>query len=305
MPSNKRLAAAAERYELRKMMRDIQLPESEADKLLTSVPLPPMPVNDKKWKYRLLIGTPMTGTLRSEWVYSRYNQLIPTNWSQVEMRQMMYSHIPLRFQVADAENIIAQFAVEQGFEWLLFIEHDNVLPPNTFVKLNEYMVDGTVPIVGGLYFTKSDPPEPLVYRDFGFGYYRHWKMGDKIWVKGLPFGCTLIHCSIIKALWDESPEYVVEANGQRVITRRVFESPNMEWFDMETGMYKTTAGTSDLQFCERIMKNRIFEKAGWPAYQALDYPFLVDTNIFVKHIDERGVQYPIEVPACYLSEVKK
>src|SRR6185369_3455654 len=113
--------------------------------------------NPGVWHNRLLIGTPAIGTVRMEWVLARYGQTIPTNWSHIDLMQFMSSYVPLRYQVADAENIIAKTVVERNFEWLLFIEHDNVLPPNTFVKLNQYMIKADVPVVGALYFTKSEP----------------------------------------------------------------------------------------------------------------------------------------------------
>ena len=283
----------------------IEIPQEIPSVPFDPPPCPPLIVNARsKWRQRVLIGTPMTGLVRSEWVAARYSQSIPTNWSQVEATQLMHSHIPLKFQVADAENVIARWCMEKEFQWLLFIEHDNVLPPGTFIRLNEYMIDEKVPIVGALYFTKSDPPEPLVYRRLGFGYYPDWKLGDKVWVAGLPFGCTLIHGSIIKALWDESPEYIVQSTSGAIVTRRIFQSPNEEWYDPEMGGYKQVAGTSDLQLCERIMKDRIFEKAGWPEYQKMEFPYLIDTNIFVKHIDERGWQYPLEIPKRYLPDPK-
>ncbi len=245
----------------------------------------------KNFKHRLVIGTPMTGLVRSEWVFARYGQTIPTNWSHIDVIQWMQSHIPLQFQVADAENLIAKTVVEGNFEWLLFLESDNVIPHNTFIKLNHYMMKGDVPVVGGLYFTKSSPPEPMIYREFGKGFYPDWKMGDKVWAKGLPFGCTLIHGSIIRELWKNAPEYVVG----NVITRRVFESPNELFVDPESNDYMMTSGTSDLNFCDKLVKNNIFEKAGWPEYQKKEFPFLVDTSIFVKHIDNDGIQYPIDL----------
>ena len=156
---------------------------------------------------RVLIGTPATGSVRMEWVIGRYGQVIPTNWSHVEYVQYMSSYIPIGYQVADAENFIAKAVVEGNFEWLLFIEHDNVLPQGTFIKMNQYMIKGDIPVVGGLYFTKTQPPEPMIYRAPGKGYFADWKLGDKVWCRGLPFGCTLIHSSIIKALWKEAPEY--------------------------------------------------------------------------------------------------
>lgn len=248
--------------------------------------------NPGKWVNRILIGTPAVGLVRMEWVVGRYGQVIPTNWSHIEIMQWMSSYVPLGYQVADAENVIAKHVVEQNFEWLLFIEHDNVLPPGTFVKLNKYMMDADVPVVGALYFTKSEPPEPMVYREFGRGYYNGWKLGDKVWCRGIPFGCTLIHGSIIKALWEESPEYMTG----NTLTRRVFKHPEDVFLDPNSSDFLITTGTTDLQFCKEVVEKKIFEKAGWAEYQKKDYPFLIDTGIFVKHIDNDGVQWPLRIP---------
>lgn len=257
--------------------------------------------NPGKWTNRVAIGTPMTGLVRAEWVFSRYGQTIPTNWSHVDVVQFMSSHIPLEYQVADAENLIAKVVVEQNFEWLFFIESDNVLPNNTFVKMNEYMIDGRIPVVAGLYFTKSDPPEPLIYRGVGNGYYADWKMGDKVWASGIPFGCTLIHGNIIRELWKTSPEYTVGGT----VTRRIFESPSESWYDHDKGSWMTNSGTSDLNWCKRVMREGILEKAGFPEFQKSENPYLVDTTIRVKHIDMMGTVYPFSVPDRFLTEEQK
>lgn len=255
--------------------------------------------NDGYWNSRLLIGTPMTGLVRSEWVESRYNQLIPTNWSHAQITQWVSSQIPLRYQVADAENIIAKNFVEGDWEWLLFIESDNVLPPGTFVALNEYMIRKEVPVVGGLYFTKSVPPEPMIYRKLGDGYFADWKMGDKVWCSGLPFGCTLIHGSIIRELWKIAPEYKI---GEKVY-RRVFKSPEQTILG-DDGGFGVVSGTSDLNFCKEIKDHDIFTKAGWKDFAKKEHPFLVDTRIFVKHIDNDGIQYPLTLPQAFLNREK-
>lgn len=256
--------------------------------------------NPDSWINRVLISTPTTGLVRMEWVNARYSQTIPTNWSHVDVQNWMSPHIPLGYQVADAENLSAKVVVEQKFEWMLSLEHDNVLPPEALVKMNQYMIKGDVPVVGGLYFTKSLPPEPILYRGKGRGFFADWRLGDKVWVDGLPWGFTLIHGSLIRALWDESPEYIV--NG--TTTRRVFQAPNQNVVDPETGGWISNAGTSDLQWCERVMKDGIFEKAGWPEYQNKQYPFLVDTSIFVKHIDQDGRQWPDSLPKDFLDRKK-
>ncbi len=148
--------------------------------------------NKVPWTKRILIGVPCTGLLRVEWVQARFSQVIPTNWSQTDVWQFLTNYMPMDYYLPDAENLIAKAVVEGDYEWLLFVESDNLIPPNTFRKMNEYMKSKEYPVVGGLYFTKSVPPEPLIYRGQGTGYYDDWKFGDKVMCDGLPFGCTLI-----------------------------------------------------------------------------------------------------------------
>jgi len=237
---------------------------------------------------RLMVGVPMTGMLRSEWVMARYGAIKPCNWSEVLFNQWIDQYSPINFMVADARNIIATEAVEGDYEWLLFIDHDVMIPLDFFVSINDYMINKKVPIMGGLYFTKSVPSEPLVYRGRGTGYYAKWKMGDNVWVDGLGMGSTIIHSSILKALYDESGEYAI---GNRT-ARRIFETPSRIFYDPEKQSFNVQCGTEDLEFCSRIMNNDIFTKAGWPKYAKKKYPFLVDTNLFSWHIDWDGIKYP-------------
>ena len=253
--------------------------------------------NPDKWTNRLVISTPTLGNIRMEWVQSRFGQTIPTNFSLVDVHQFMNPYAPIGFQLADAENLTAKTVVEGKFQWFLSWEDDNLPPLDALIKINQYIIKGDVPVVSGLYFTKSVPPEPILYRGVGRGYYADWKLGDKVWVDGVPFGFNLIHGDIIRALWEESPEYIV--NG--TVTRRVFDVPNESYVDPETGGRMSQSGTSDLAWCKRLMKDGIFEKAGFPEFQKKEFPFLVDTGIFVKHIDRQsGQQYPIALPKEFL-----
>ncbi len=219
--------------------------------------------NKDKLELRLCVGIPMTGTLRSEWVLARYGQVTPCNWSLVEQIQWLDQYSPLGYTVADARNIIATNCVQSGFEWLLFVDHDTILPPKTLVKLNKYMVDKKYPVVAGLYFIKAVPSEPLIYRGRGTGYYADWKFGDLVDVDAVPMGCTLIHVSILKAMFDEAPEYRI---GDLKV-RRIFSNPAEMNFDPELMAWKTKVCTEDLEWCTNVIKNRIFDKAGWPEFQ--------------------------------------
>ena len=250
-----------------------------------------------KWSNRLVIGTPTLGTVRFEWVNARFGMTIPTNFSLVDVHQAMSTYAPIGYQLSDAENLTAKVVVEGKFDWFLSYEDDNIPPLDALVKINEYMIKGDVPVVSGLYFTKSEPPEPIMYRGMGQGYYADWKLGDKVWVDGVPFGFNLIHGSIIRELWKDAPEYIV--NG--TTTRRVFDAPSESYIDPVTGGWMNQSGTSDLAWCKKLIEEKIFEKAGWPEIQKKEFPFLVDTTIFVKHIDRNtGIQYPTNLPKEFL-----
>lgn len=257
--------------------------------------------NTVKWRNRFMVGTATTGLVRIEWVQARYNQLIPTNWSLAEIMQWLNPLVPADYIVSDAQNLIVKSAIEQDAEWLFLLEQDNIIAPMTFFRLNEYMQKGEIPVVSGLYFTKSNPPEPMIYRGEGNSFYADWKMGDKVWASGVPTGCLLIHMSILREMWNDSPEYII---GNQV-TRKVFAEPSHIWFNPEKGRMESQTGTSDLAWCKRVMEGKYFEKAGWPKLQEKEFPFLVDTNMYTPHIDQSGVQWPIEIPRSYMPDPKK
>lgn len=261
-------------------------------------PVSPSSKNPKNWTNRILIFTPTLGTFRAEWMLARYGQIIPTNWSHVDLHQWISGYIPKGYQLADAQNLMAKVVVEHDYEWVLYLEDDNIPPPNLFIKMNEYMRKGDIPVVSGLYFTKGYPCEPLLYRGRGTSFYGDWKLGDKVWVDGIPFGCRLEHAGLIKEAWKTSEEYMIGHEQ----TRRVFMQPTEMWYDRDKGGIAARVGTTDLEWCTRIIEEKLLEKAGFPEIQKKQYPFLVDTNIYLKHIDPSGVQYPEKFPAEFLPE---
>ena len=243
-----------------------------------------------KYVNRVMIATPTEGTIRMEWAAGRYGMTIPTNWSMVNVTQFLNPYIPKRFNVADAQNMIVQYAVERDFEWLWLIEDDTIPPADGITRFNKYIRDESHPVVSGLYFTRSVPAEPMIYRGRGTSYYTKWKMGDLVYADGVPTGMLLIHMGLLRAMYKESPEY--NTNGRTV--RRVFEAPLQEWFNPEKGEFGQVTGTTDLDWCTRVIEGGYFKKSGWDKFAKMKYPFLVDTNIFCRHIDLDGTQYPTE-----------
>ena len=242
----------------------------------------------KKIRRRLIVGTPTLGNVRMEWVLGRYSQIIPCNWSMMQTTEYIATVAPLGYLVADAQNLIVRTAVEGDFEWLLFIEDDTIPPPDAFLKLNEYMRSEEFPVVSGLYYTKSHPAEPLIYREMGFSYYDDFAFGDKVWASGIPTGFFLCSMKVMRLMYEESEEYLI--GDQRV--RRVFEQPERMWYDPQIQAIQSETGTSDLAWCKRVRENNYLGRAGWKKIGRKKYPFLVDTAIFCRHITPDGRMYP-------------
>ena len=199
---------------------------------------------------RILVGTAVTGLVRAEWVQARVGQTIPTNWSMVTMWQAMNSYMPLRYQVDDAQNLIVRECITGKYEWLLLWEHDVIPWPDAFLRFNEYMRRKDTPVVSGLYYTRSKPAEPLMFRKRGTSFVTDWKPGDLVWCDGVPTGMLLIHATVLQAVWNEAEEYSIG----RETTRRVFHTPNNVWFDPDTGNFSTATGTSDLLWCWKLIE---------------------------------------------------
>jgi hypothetical protein len=244
--------------------------------------------NPKKWRVPLMIATPTEGWIRFEWAHARFGQVIPVNWAAANFD---LNYVAMGYSVEDAYNLITHHAIAQNVEWLLIVEDDVLLPGDCFVKMNEYMKKKEIPVVSGLYFTKGVPAEALVFRGRGTGSYTKWKWGQKVWCDGIPMGCFLIHMSLLKVL-SESSEFYNIPSGERV--RRVFVTPRKVDFDYQTWISHTERGTQDLYICDRILKEGVLKKAGWPKIARKKWPFLVDTTIFCKHIDRgTGKKYPL------------
>ena len=72
------------------------------------------------WKKRIFMFTPSTGLVRMEWVQSRYSQIIPTNWSMVDVIQFLNPFVSIGYQLADAQNLMAKHVVEGDYEWVIY-----------------------------------------------------------------------------------------------------------------------------------------------------------------------------------------
>ena len=87
------------------------------------------------------------------------------------------------------------------FKFVLTVEDDNLPPPDGLLKLYEGMRDYDV--VGGLYWTKGDLGQPMIYGDPNIqplNFIPQRPVADKIqWTNGLGMGFTLFKLDIFKS----------------------------------------------------------------------------------------------------------
>jgi len=238
-------------------------------------------------KHRVLIATATLGSIRIEWAHARYGQVIPINWGAAGFD---LPYVAIGFSIDDAYNTITKRAIDLDSEWVLIIEDDVIIPPDCFVKIGQYMNKGDIPIVSGLYYTRGEPCEPLVFRGRGNGAFTKFKVGSLVWCDGLPMGCILIHSSILKYVWEHEAENYRLPDGSSC--KKVFESPKKIWYDPEEGIQRPE-GTQDLYFFDRLIEKNILKKAGWAKIARRKYPLLCDTSILCRHVDRNtGRMFP-------------
>jgi hypothetical protein len=100
--------------------------------------------------------------------------------------------------------------------------------------------------------------------------------------------CLLIHRSVLEIMYEESREYDFEGNK----LREVFLDPRQVLVEPDSGAILVRTGTSDLEWCQRVIETGVLKRAGWPQIARKRFPYLVDTRIACAHITPDGVRYP-------------
>lgn len=106
------------------------------------------------------------------------------------------------WSLEQAQTSMVEEAMKMEAKYILFIEDDTQPPPSTIMELGRVLdsADESVMVCGGVYTTRCNPPEPLVYVEPGAGCYWDWKIGDVFPVKYMGFGCTMIRMEIFKLM---------------------------------------------------------------------------------------------------------
>jgi SAM-dependent methyltransferase len=98
--------------------------------------------------------------------------------------------------VATARNLIAEHALNIKADWLLFLS-DDVIPPGNIFDL---LVRHKKKLVTGIYWTKSFPKQPYIWKDILLGPHEDWKYGEFFKIDWAGCDALLIHTDVLRAI---------------------------------------------------------------------------------------------------------
>jgi SAM-dependent methyltransferase len=153
-------------------------------------------------------------------------------------------------------------------KYLFFLDYDTIPPATALCRLVYHLENHPeYDIAAGLYCTKSSPPWPLLWREWGNGVSWDFTLGELLLEKvvGVPMGCTVLRVSLFNRLsHSENNPWFRTTSGPKVLG--------------DGGMVPES-GTEDLWLCQRLEKE-------------LHGKILMDTGIVCEHIDNgSGIRY--------------
>lgn len=131
--------------------------------------------------------------------------------------------------VDEARNIIVEQAKLAGAKYLFFIDDDNLIPPFALPRL----LNLKAKVASGVYYTKNQPPTPVILKKGYPGGWDRWTYGDVIDVDYIGLGCALIDMSV----FDE------------------IEPPYFKYVKCGTDPKQGVANVGeDVYFCDKVLK---------------------------------------------------
>ena len=102
----------------------------------------------------------------------------------------------------DALNDMAEEALHRNVQYIFYVDDDTQLPPMTIMALMTALenADADVMACGGIYCTKTNPPEPIVYKEPNQGAFWNWKVGEVFPCFALGMGSLMIKTEIFRKM---------------------------------------------------------------------------------------------------------
>lgn len=114
--------------------------------------------------------------------------------------------------IYDSRNILSLYAIENGFDNVMWIDSDMVVPKNALTKLEAYGMD----MVTGLYVKRHEPVAPVIYDVLeepargedgklqgNIRPFHEYPQNAFFPVAGCGFGCVMTSVKLLKEVWDK------------------------------------------------------------------------------------------------------
>ena len=94
--------------------------------------------------------------------------------------------------VDEARNLIVERAKAAGAKYLFFIDDDTIVPHFAIPRF----LNMNVKVASGVYYTRSQPPQPVILKKDIPGGFKDWEYGKVIEVDYIGLGCAFIDMSV-------------------------------------------------------------------------------------------------------------
>jgi hypothetical protein len=243
---------------------------AEKPRIVVAMPIGAKPVTsvlplDGKL-YQVSDGFRAPGLIPVEFMLSHMNWVPPLNVSMAYMvkKNMLSSH---------ARQVMTKEAIRMGAEYIFYVDDDTIIPALGLYTLYNFMERNPhAGAVSGVYTTRENPNEPLIYQKHGEGCSWDFEMGPGAkpeLIFGAGAGCLLARVSAIADTIDQMQE---EAGQEIPIWADEKDLPA----DIGSTDQQRVMWGHDIRFC------RMLNKHGHPVY--------VDGRVLCGHHDVRTGQ---------------
>lgn len=114
--------------------------------------------------------------------------------------------------IYDSRNLLSLYAIENGYDNVLWLDSDMMFPPDTLLRLQAHELD----MVTGLYVKRTPPINPVIFRTLSEPLrradgkleknadpYTNYPHDTLFPVAACGFGCVLTSTKLLRAVWDK------------------------------------------------------------------------------------------------------
>lgn len=171
-----------------------------------------------------------------DWSISLASILPPFNGS-VGLRRT------INMERGEARDYLVEQSIKDRSKFTLFLDDDVTVPPNILRDLLFQIenADDDVMVIGGIYCSKTTPPQPLVFKTLGDGPFYKWKLNQVFECEAIATGMMLIRNEVFSKIskpWFRDIRSVEEAKEHNLIPI----DSNIQNFE----------ATDDVFFCRKV-----------------------------------------------------